>query len=113
MLKKQGLEPDLIDVEAMVDSELTLSENARIIKEDLSVIMQNQEKIGLTSQNKVERFLKAVEYFDTKTVRQRYMDGNRQAQKTFEKSELNEENYKKWHHNTNRYDILGVDSKYG
>ena len=114
LLKQKGIEPDLIDVSAMVDSTLTLSENANIIIEDIKV-MQNtgQIKIETASNNKLDRFLKAVKIFEKKHWKKQMVDARKQAKKTFEKSELTKHNFNKWEKHTNRYDIVGVDSKYG
>ena len=114
LLKKKGISPDLVDVDAMVDSTLTLSENARIIMEDVK-LMQDMGQISpeTTSGNKIERFLKAVEIFERKHWRKQMMDARKQARRTFEKSELTKENFNRWKEDTNRYDIVGVDSKYG
>ena len=89
LLKKQGIDPDLIDVDAMVDSTLTLSENARIIMEDIK-LMQDMGHLRpeTTSQKKIERFLKAVDIFQKKHWRKQFADSRYQARKVFEKSEL-------------------------
>ncbi len=114
LLKQKHIDADLIDVESMVDSTLTLSENARIIMEDVKLMQDmGQIKPETTSQKKIERFLKAIEIFEKKHWKKQMMDARKQAKKTFEKSELTKHNFNKWKKHTNRYDILGVDSKYG
>ncbi len=77
ILKQKGIEPDLIDVEAYVDGSLTLSENARIIQEDLTSIL-NQKNPQLETKNihKVQRFIDAIEIFDRKTNKQQRMDSS-------------------------------------
>jgi len=113
MLKKQGIDSDLIDLESMVDSSLSLSENARIISEDVKLMQQTgQINLGTKSPYKVERFLKAVQIYEKRSNRKQRMDSSKQAKKTFEKSQLTEKNYNKWKKNPNRYDIQGVDTKY-
>jgi hypothetical protein len=114
MLKKQGIAPDLIDLDALIDSTLTLSENARIVREEVK-FMQDfgaNTKQETQSTKKLGRFLKAIEIFEKKSIKKQLLDSRRQARKTFEKSELTKRNFNKWKKHTNRYDILGVDSKY-
>ena len=87
MLKKQGIEPDLVDVEARVDSTLNLSENARIIKEDAKLLVnQGIIKPETQSVKKLERFLRAVEIFEKKSLKKQIMDSRKQAKRSFEKS---------------------------
>jgi hypothetical protein len=114
LLKQKGIDPDLIDVDAMVDSTLSLQENARIIMEDVK-LMQEMGNLApeTVSDTKITNFLKAVEIFQRKSWNRQLMDSKRQARITFTKSKLSNENFKTWHENTNRYDIEGVDSKYG
>ena len=112
LLKQKGLEPDLIDVEAMVDSTLTLSENSRIIGEEVQSIMERKYAPETVSTTKVDNFLKAVDIFEKKTVRSSNQDKNKESKRVFEMTELNNRNMNKWEKNTNRYDIRGVDSKY-
>jgi len=111
-LKQKGISPDLIDVESMVDSTLTLSENARIIMDDVKLM----QKIGVikpetASQKKIERFLKAIDIFEKKHWKKQMMDARFRARHTFEKSQLTKKNFNKWKKHSNRYDIQGVDTK--
>lgn len=113
LLKQKGIEPDLVDVDAYVDETLTLSENARIIQEDLKFIM-NSKKPSMETQNqkKIDRFIQAVDIYEKKTRSQKLMDSRKNAKETFTKSDLTDENFKTWKNQTNRYDIEGVDTKY-
>lgn len=113
ILKQKGIEPDLIDVESYVDESLTLSENARIIQEDYKFIMKEKEpRMETRNIKKIDRFLEAVEIFDKKTNRQKLIDSRRNADVTFNKSDLTDDNFNKWKKHTNRYDIEGIDTKY-
>lgn len=113
LLKQKGIEPDLIDVDAMTDSTLTLSENARIIMDDVKMMIETgQIKPETASIKKIDNFLKAIEIFEKRSMKKQLIDSRIQARRTFEKSELNSQNFKRWHKDINRYDIQGVDSKY-
>lgn len=112
-LKKKGIDLDLIDVSARVDSSLTLGENARIVINDIKIMQEmGMIKPETTSKYKTERFLKAIDIFEKKHWKKQMMDARKEAKKTFEKSELTKKNFKKWKKYSNRYDIRGVDSKY-
>ena len=112
-LKKSGIEPDLIDVESMVDSELTLEENARIIKEEVRSISKDRGEPETQSVKKIERYLKAVEMFGKRKSTQQRVDSYKNAKRTFSKKDLKKSNFELWKSDPNRYDIEGVDSRDG
>lgn len=112
ILKQKGLEPDLVDVESLVDSSLSLSENARIISEQVQSAFEQRYSPETLSLTKVDNFLKAIDIFEKKTARSQNADARKEAREVFERSNLNNKNMGKWERNTNRYDIRGVDSKY-
>lgn len=116
LVKREGVEPDTIDIEAYVDGSLTFPENWRNIKEDLPYLAPANFEIGTKrnpfqtqSSNKIERFLKAKDYHDSRSIRARRHDNRREAQETWEPSELTKKKYNKWRKHPNRYDIRGVD----
>ena len=92
---------------------LTLEENARIIKDKIGSMMDTQYSPETKSIKKLERFLEAVELFGKRKSRKQLIDQSIQAKNTFEQSDLNSKNFSKWKSNPNRYDIIGVDSKFG
>ena len=113
VLSKKGIDTDLVDIESMIDSTLTLTENSEMISDRLRLLVRNHSiDMGTNSNAKIERFLEAVKIFDKQSTKKRLMDSRREAKKTFEAEELNDKNYGKWKNNINRYDIRGVDSKY-
>ena len=112
ILKKNGLDPDLIDVRSYIDETLSLEENARIIKEDYALISKRDAPQDTKSLRKIDRFLEAIGIFAKRKARQQRMDVSKPARETFERSNLSEENFLKWKANTNRYDITGVDTPY-
>ena len=113
LLKQKGIEPDLIDVGSMVDSSLSLAENARIITEDVKVMINTGEiKQETASVRKIDNFLKAARSYERRSLRKKMIDNRKRARHTFEKSELTDKNFSKWENNPNRYDIQGIDSKY-
>ena len=108
MLRKSGIDPDLVDLDAYIDSTLTLEENARIIMQDIKLMMPPSTK----STTKLNNFMKAVELWEKRHPRKKYMDGMKEAKTVFEQSELSNKNFDKWKESPNRYDIRGIDSKY-
>jgi len=111
-LKKRGIEPDIFDVYSYVDSTLSLNENWNNIKQDLQFIVPKVRTNRTKSINKTNNFLKAQNIFNNFSKRKKLMDSNKQARTTFEMSDLNNKNFKKWKKHPNKYDVMGVDSKY-
>ena len=109
LINKMGYESDLIDVDSLVDSTLTLKENWEIIKQDIPYM-------GLTKQNKVRStnyLLQAYDINKSRSSKSQALDSKKQAKKTFEASELNKKTFGKWKRNPGKYDIIGIDSKFG
>lgn len=109
MLTKNHIEYDLIDLDSLVDATLSLSENARIIKQEYNLGGYVPDTVSVV---KLENFLKAVENFNCLNVKSKNKDSRIEAKSVFERDELNNNNFNKWNNNKNRYDIRGVDSKY-
>lgn len=106
MIKSRGVNPRDFDVEAYVDSTLTLEENARIIKKKIHRTKFIPET---KSVSKVERFLEAQEMFGKHKSKSQIADHSKLARCRFEMNELSYPNYKKWLMNPNRCDIIGID----
>jgi hypothetical protein len=106
MIKSRGIDPSLVDVEAEVDSTLTLEENARIMKNKI----KNEKIVPETkSVSKIERYLEAQKIFGKHKNKSQIADFSKNASHRFEMNQLSSSNYKKWLKQPNRYDIVGID----
>ena len=108
-LKARGIDTDLIDLNAKIDSSLSLRENNRIIMEDSKYIGKNKLSFGTKSLSKMDRFFEAEKQFNNMSNKSKNMDLNKRAKNTFEMEDLNKKNYNKWKKNPNKYDIYGID----
>ena len=110
-LKRSGINPDTVDVEALVDEDLTLYENSTIIRNEIQMNETHKEDHGTKSIRKLDRFLKAIKVYDKRTKKQKSADFSKRADTTFQKSELTRSNYLKWKEKPNRYDIEDIDTR--
>jgi len=111
-IKSMGYDPDLYDVHAKMDRTLTLNENLSKLKSDVSIL---NNRYGLSSGGRVgnvDRYSDSRDLFDSLSLKRRITDSLKQAKTTFDVDELNKLNFKKWLRTPNKYDIMGVDSKY-
>jgi hypothetical protein len=111
-LKSMGYEPDLYDLHSHIDRKLSLRENMRIIVSDIKYLAPRKRVQSGGRQSNVARFEQARDIFDKLKPNVQRLDSMKQARTTFEVDELNKKNFKRWKKNTNRFDIMGVDSKY-
>ena len=110
-LKKKDIEPDLVDLHALVDSSLSLKENYNIVLQDYGLLSNKRDiNLGTKSVNKVDRLLKAKNKFEQLSIKRQKQDARTRARTVYEANELNKKNYTRWKRNINRYDIEGVDS---
>lgn len=105
-LKLRGIDTDLIDTDAKIDSTLSLEENFTVI------VGKRKQKQETSSIKKIQNYMDAQDYFSSLNSKRQRMDSNINAKKTFEQSELTNKNFKKWKKHPNRFDIFGVDTKY-
>ena len=108
-LKKRRIEPDLVDLEAEVDSTLSLQENYNHVLRSYGGL--GKRNISQSSRNtkKIENMMKARERFENLNRSRQSRDARIKAKRTFSLNELKDKNYKMWSKNINRYDIEGVD----
>lgn len=105
-LKKKGVDSDLVDVDALLDSKLTYSENKRII---VDVFGGNNPLTG--SARSANYYAAASQAHANRTPRAKRIDENRNARKQFDGASLTKKEYRLWSKNPNRYDITGIDEK--
>jgi uncharacterized protein YlxW (UPF0749 family) len=112
-LKKHGIDEDLIDLEALVDSSLTYPENKKIVANYIKNMIKNKEYdaekydaeyiqhlLNIARELHEERSEQAREY-DEKIKSKKVID--------LEKSKHPEKDLEKWSKNMGKMDILGID----
>ena len=109
-IEKKGYASDLIDVNALVDSTLTLGENWNSIKSDLDYMGLPKKRKSNAGIRTAKYMQKALLINSKRSPRSQMQDSKKQAVTTFES--LTKKKFSKWKKNPGRYDIMGVDSKY-
>ena len=112
-MKKHGIDEDLIDLEALVDSSLTYPENKKIVANYIKNMIKNKEYdaekydaeyiqhlLNIARELHEERSEQAREY-DEKIKSKKVID--------LEKSKHPEKDLEKWSKNMGKMDILGID----
>jgi len=107
-LKKRGIEPDLIDLDAHIDRSLSFRENKTIIQQKTKGLGVPQTK-SFKRVSSAELTLKANRIQEKRSYRSQAQDARKKAQNTFYYEDLTPKEFKKWKKNPNRYDIKGVD----
>lgn len=108
-LKCRGIEPDLVDIEANIDSTLTLTENYNIIMASHQPMMHRVITQPTSSATKIGNMIQAREHFENLPQHVQRQDGKKKARTVLEMSDLTNKNYKRWKKNRNRMDIFGID----
>lgn len=109
--KVLGSKADLFDLDARVDGRLSYEENKRII-------LGQAKKRGLNKSTKLTfkgspvYFVdKAETIYNSMSKRSKAQESRATAKLTFNPRLLTYDQFMKWKRNTNRYDIIGIDSK--
>jgi len=113
-LRNRGIRPDKIDLEAELDSSLSLSENiknleakyGRLEKESRD-FRARQERAQKQRRNQVKEEARRINQERSKYSR--YVDATKDAKTTYE--DPSERQFNKWQENPNKYDIEGVDTR--
>ncbi len=112
-IRSLGVDPDLYDINAHHDKTLTLNENLNKVKRDISLMNKRFEGVSGGRVGNVDRYEEARDLYDKMTPFRQKIDRMKQANNIFDVEDLNKRNFKKWVKKPRRYDIVGVDSKYG
>ena len=111
-LRKQFIDPDLIDVHSHTDSSLSLPENMNLINQLIQPISKKQPKFK-GSVDSAGMVLKANTQFEKRKYKQQNTDYHIRAKTVFYPDSITFQQYKKWKKQPNRYDIEGIDTKGG
>ena len=105
-LKLRGINPDTVDTFALIDRNLTLSENFT------NIVGKRKQNPITQSENKINNYLEAQDKFNNFSNKRQFYDSKVNARKTFFQDDLTNKNYSKWKKNPNRFDIEGIDTRY-
>lgn len=113
-LRNKGINPDKIDLEAELDSSLTLPENIRNLEEKYGRLERTgrnhrarQTRAKAQRRDFVQR--EAEEINEKRPRWNRRIDESLQAEKVFR--DPSEREFEKWRAHPDKYDIEGVDTK--
>lgn len=105
-LKSRGVSSDLIDVQALIDSRLTLEENRSSI-----IRYAPKMRIPDSGLRRASYYAQAVEHHEKRSQKSILMDDRKQARVEYNSETMSGRDFRRWKKNPNRYDIRGVDSK--
>lgn len=113
-LRNKGINPDKIDLEAELDSTLSLPENIQNLEEKYGRLERTGRNAGARqsraqAQRRKQAQKEARQFNKQRPEYNRYVDATKDAEKTF--ADPTERQMKKWKHNPNQYDIKGVDDR--
>ena len=103
-LRRHGYEPDLIDVEALVDSTLSYRENLKIVKEAIAGMT------GIPADVKEQMLRSAHELHTTRSPRSQLLDERFRARRTVDPREASVEDIEDWMEHPDKMDIYGIDA---
>jgi len=115
-LRNRGINPDKIDLEAELDSSLTLTENIQNLENKYGKLERTgrdykarMEGAQGRRRNSAKQYARSVHKKRPKY--NRYVDQTKDAETTF--ADPTERQMEKWENNPNKYDIKGVDTRTG
>ena len=113
-LRNRGINPDKIDLEAELDSTLSLPENIQNLEEKYGRLERTgrsagarQEKAKAQRRNQVKREAESVH--EQRPTLNQYIDQTKDAETTYR--DPTQRQMEKWKENPNKYDIEGVDTR--
>jgi len=107
--KALGSKADLIDVESLVDSRLSYSENKRIVLKKAKSRGVSKSSTNSFKGSSLFYEDKARKLNSLRSKRSLSLDGTRTAKRTFKSKLLTKQQFNTWKKNKNRYDIDTVD----
>ncbi|ALM76490.1 hypothetical protein [Thermococcus barophilus] len=104
--QKYGIEEDLIDYYALVDTNLTFKENIKNIKR----ILNKAEKVRKARDELIKQIIEFRDYWQEYGTKSYKIDKSKKAKKVFDLEKSPLKALDKWLRNPNRYDIKGIDT---
>jgi len=122
-LKRKGISPDLVDIDALIDSKLSYPENLSNIMKTLGKNRLHTLKSAKTSSHRKAmhqldsmtlQFEKdqAMHRHQSRSIRSQVMDQSKRARIVIKDKDIikNPDLLKKWFKNPNQYDVEGIDN---
>lgn len=103
--RNYGIEEDLIDYYALVDTNLTYQENIKNIKR----ILNKAEKVMRARDELIKQIMEFKDYWENYGERSFKLDTSKKAKKVFDLNKARLKDLDRWLRNPNRYDIKGID----
>ncbi|MHA1865276.1 MAG: hypothetical protein ACTSWZ_02110 [Candidatus Heimdallarchaeaceae archaeon] len=104
--RNYGIEEDLIDYYALVDTNLTFEENIKNIKR----ILNKAEKVRRAKDELLKQIYEFNEYWQEYGAKSYQIDKSKKAKKTFDPHKVTLRQLEAWLRNPNRYDLKGIDT---
>lgn len=113
-LRNRGIQPEKIDLEAELDSSLTLTENIQNLENKYGKLQRTGRNFrGRQAQAQKQRrdqVKKEAKRINKKRPKyNRYVDATKTAETVY--ADPSERQFQKWKQNPNKYDIKGVDTR--
>lgn len=103
--RNYGIEEDLIDYYALVDTNLTYQENIKNIKR----ILNKAEKVRKARDELIKHIMEFKDYWENYGERSFKLDTSKKAKKVFDLNKARLKDLDRWLRNPNKYDIKGID----
>lgn len=100
-----GIEPDLVDYHALVDTNLTYKENI----ENLKRLLKKSEKVRSARDQLIQTIYEFAEYWEEYGGRSYAIDKGKRAKKVFDLEKASLKDLDRWLRTPNKYDIRGID----
>ncbi|GAB6102362.1 hypothetical protein JCM16138_15850 [Thermococcus atlanticus] len=104
--RKYGIEEDLIDYFALVNTNLTFEENIKNIKR----ILNKAEKVRKVRDELIKQIMEFRDYWQEYGAKSYQIDKSKKAKKVFDLERSPLKALDKWLRNPNKYDIKGIDT---
>jgi len=116
LLKKYGIDEDLIDLDALIDPNLTYQENKAIVMEHIKKLKNNIDDDILNEDKYKKEYIDhlmniARDIHESRPENARERDEKLKAKNVIdlENSKNPDKDFEKWVKNPGRFDILGID----
>lgn len=104
--RKYGIEEDLIDYYALVDTTLTYEENIKNIRK----LLNKAEKVSRAKDELIKQIVEFKDYWEKYGERSFKIDKSKKAKKVFDINKATLRQLEAWLRNPTRYDIKGIDT---
>lgn len=104
--RNYGIEEDLIDYYALVDTQLSYEENIKNIKR----LLNKAEKVRKARDELIKQIMEFKDYWERYGAKSYQIDKSKKARKVFDLNKSSLKDLDRWLRNPNKYDIKGIDT---